>query len=218
MPPRPHPKIPPELLDRILRTLIWKLGLEALQKPTKELTKRIEEGWKRFLWDLDVRAARGLLDQLAGCPSLGDLLASIPFELPDLRKSKPVLSRIKLKAEYNMALDQAKIAFRFEPRTRSGVRIDTPMAALGTEFPDVPRRRFDACKTPRAAALEVVKFRFADYLSPATVGHLVNSRPKNRQVALDHERRAADPDPDLMTAIRMELAKDNLKKQVLDLK
>jgi len=39
-----------------------------------------------------------------------------------------------------------------------------------------------------------------------------------RQAALDHERRAADLDPDLTTAIRNELTKADLRKSLLDLK
>src|SRR6476646_7337049 len=172
MPRRPRPKIPPELLNRILRSLIWKVGLESLQNPDKELSRRIQEGWKRFVWDVEVRAARTELEQLAGLPSVDELLAAIPFELPDLRKSKPVLSRIKLKANYNAALTQAQVVFR---RPRSGVRLDTPIAGLRAVFPDVPRDRFEACKTARDAAIEVVRFRFADHLASATVGHLVDS-------------------------------------------
>src|SRR5260370_19198368 len=109
-----------------------------------------------------------------------------------------------------MALRQAKAAFELEPRGRTGARIDTPRAALAARFPDVPRDQFEMCKTPRDAALEVAKFRCADHLRPATVGHLVSSKPRSRRAGLDHERRAADLDPDLTRAIRMELAKGEL--------
>ena len=220
MPRRLPSKIRADLLDRILRTVVWKVGVESLKKPSRELTRRIEEGWKRFLWDVEVRTAGGPLDQLAGFPTVEELLNSIPFELPDLRKSKPGLSRIKLKAEYNMALSQAKIAFqRAGRRARNGVRIDTPMDALVAGFPDVPRDRFEGCKTASHAAIQVVKQRYADHLSPATIGHLVSSKAKNRQAALDQERRAADLDPELTTAIRMMLAKGELlRTRLLDLK
>jgi hypothetical protein len=217
---RPTPKIRADLLDRILRTLIWKVGLESLQKPSKALERRIAEGWKRFLWDLDVQSAGTDLERLAGLPSVEELLNSIPFELPDRRKSKPVPSRIKLKAEYNMALRQAKIAFQSQgARSRNGVRIDTPMDALVAEFRDIPRDRFEGCKTASDAAIQVVKRRCVDHLMPATVRYLVSSKPKNRQAALAYERRAADFDPDLTTAIRWALAEGRSpRKPFLDLK
>jgi hypothetical protein len=194
-------------LDRILRTLIWKVGLEGLQKPSKALTRRIEEGWKRFIWDVDVRAAQSSLERLAGLPPVQKLLDSIPFELPDRRQSKPVLSRIRLRVEYGAALRQARVVFQSTRRPRSGPRIDTPTAALALAFPDVPPTRWPECKTASDAAVEVVKYRRADHLVSATVRHLVNSKPKTSQAALEHERRAADlDDTDLTTAIRLALA------------
>jgi hypothetical protein len=203
--------IPPELLDRILRTVIWKIGVEKLRKPSPQLSRRIEEGWKRFLWDIDVRAARTPLEQLAGLPSVDELLETVPFELPDLRKSKPGPSHIKLRAEYESALRQARLVFKGSGSSR--VRARKLEKTCG-----IDKERFEGCATPRAAAIEVAKFRCADHLSAATVGDLVNSKPKSKEVALDIERRAAELDQDLTTAIRMELAKGDLQKQSLYLK
>jgi hypothetical protein len=212
MPRRRPLKIRAELLHHILQTLIWKVGLERLRKPDAALRKRIAEGWRRFEWELDVKSAGSGLEELAGLPPARAPLDSIRFELPNLRKSKPVLSRIRLRADYAAALARARAVFRTNPSPRRGPRI-APVDALAAGFPGVPRTTFVDCSTPRAAAPEAVTYHHRQQgLSSATIGHLVNSKPKNRQAALDWERRAADLDPATRTAIRIALAQTDLRK------
>lgn len=216
MPPRRSisPAAVPPLGQYILNRAIFQAGLERLANPSPALQRRLQEGVRRFLLEVELRDRPGL-ERLAGIQPNLDWLRRIPFELPNGRRSKPVYSRALLRAAYVEALPRARAAVgrRITPERPVG---ETERAAWERAFPEVVEceRRvctFLGCASAQDAACVVARHhRDAHSIkSLETLRGLVGTAP-----SLEVERRARDVQPSdriALNVIRTQLARAALR-------
>ena len=194
-----------EVGQHIVRRLVFAVGVEGLQKPSQRLRRRIVEGTKRFLWDLEMQPREGL-KRLAGVPPTLAEIQAVPFELPDLRKSKPVLSTVRLRMEYQAKMVRARDALR-AARRRDDLE-PVPVTVWATAFPDVPKKEFSGCRTAHDATVKAVSYSHrSEGLAAATIEHYIQSRPRPSD-----ERRAADLDGNVVAAARVAFAEADFEQ------